>query len=134
MPRQLLLVLAIFTAAAQTKPTALVERVKDTGFIQLQAPSFERLTPREKALTYWLTQAAIAIDPIIYDQQSAYGLRQKRVLEGIVSHPKGIPAPVFGKDTARGHIWMFAAGRAAANYYILFFSSRYPRRGGGSAE
>ncbi|MBS1874662.1 MAG: peptidase M49 [Acidobacteria bacterium] len=97
MPRQLLLVLAISTAAAQTKPTALVERVKDTGFIQLQAPSFERLTPREKALTYWLTQAAIAIDPIIYDQQSAYGLRQKRVLEGIVSHPKGIPAPVFGK-------------------------------------
>lgn len=97
MPRLAIFFCTILSAAAQPKPGALVERVNDTAFIQLEAPSFSRLTPREQALAYWLSQAAIAIDPIIYDQQSAYGLRQKRVLEGIVSHSKGIPAPVIAK-------------------------------------
>jgi dipeptidyl-peptidase-3 len=85
------------TLAAQDHPNALVTRVGDTGFIQLQADSFRQLTPREQALAYWLTQAAIAIDPIIYDQQSRWGLRQKRLLEGIVSHSKGVPAPVLSQ-------------------------------------
>src|ERR1017187_3077297 len=68
----------------------VVERVGDTAFVELRAPSFEALTPRQQALAYWLTQASIAIDPIIYDQFSAYGLRQKRLLEEIVAHPEGI--------------------------------------------
>jgi dipeptidyl-peptidase-3 len=68
----------------------LVERVGDTAFIQVRAPSFQTLSPRQQALAYWLTQASIAIDPIIYDQLSAYGLRQKRVLEEIMAHAKGI--------------------------------------------
>jgi hypothetical protein len=58
-------------------------------FIQLRAPSFQALTPRQQALAYWLTQASIAIDPIIYDQFSAYGLRQKRLLEEIMAHSQG---------------------------------------------
>jgi dipeptidyl-peptidase III len=71
----------------------LVERVGNTGFIQLEADSFQKLSPRQQTLAYWLSQASIAIDPIIYDQDSAWGLRQKRLLEGIVSatgsaHPK----------------------------------------------
>src|SRR5205085_7724701 len=37
-------------------------------------------------LAYWLSQAAIANDPIIYDQFSAYGLRQKRLFEGVIAH------------------------------------------------
>jgi dipeptidyl-peptidase III len=68
----------------------LVERVGDTAFIQLHAPSFEKLTPRQQALGYWLTQASIAIDPIIYDQLSAYGLREKRILEEVMARPAGI--------------------------------------------
>ena len=68
----------------------VVERVGDTAFVQLHAPSFQALSPRQQALAYWLTQASIAIDPIIYDQLSAYGLRQKRLLEGIMAHPDGI--------------------------------------------
>ena len=66
----------------------LVERVGDTGFIQLQARSFATLTDKQKELAYWLSQASIAIDPIIYDQLSRWGLRQKRLLEGIVAHPR----------------------------------------------
>jgi dipeptidyl-peptidase III len=63
---------------------ALVDRVGSTGFIQLEAESFKKLSPRQQALAYWLTQASIAIDPIIYDQNSRFGLRQKRLLEAIV--------------------------------------------------
>jgi dipeptidyl-peptidase III len=73
----------------------LVERVGDTAFVQLHAPSFQALSPRHQALAYWLTQASIAIDPIIYDQLSGYGLRQKRLLEEIMARPKGVdPAPM----------------------------------------
>lgn len=75
----------------------LVERVGDTAFIQLHAPSFQALSPRQQALAYWLTQASIAIDPIIYDQLSAYGLRQRRLLEEIVARPKGIDPAAMAK-------------------------------------
>ena len=78
----------------------MAERVGSTGFLQLEADSFNRLTPREQALAYWLSQAAIAIDPIIYDQLSRYGLREKRLLEALVSHPQGIKPEVMAKITA----------------------------------
>ncbi len=78
-------------------PGELVDRVGNTGFVQIHAGSFNDLSPREKELAYWLTEAAIAIDPIIYDQLSWYGLRQKRLLEEIVSHPEGIDAATMTK-------------------------------------
>src|SRR3954468_4442415 len=77
-----LLVLASGLYAAD----ALVDRVDSTGFVQLQAESFKQLTPKQQTLVYWLTRASIAIDPINYDQNSAFGLRQKRVLEEIMRH------------------------------------------------
>jgi dipeptidyl-peptidase-3 len=86
------------TEAAPAK-NPLVDRVADTGFIQLEAPSFKELTPRQQALAYWLSQAAIAIDPIIYDQVSAYGLREKRLLEEIVAHPQGLDPEAARKIT-----------------------------------
>jgi dipeptidyl-peptidase-3 len=72
----------------------LVDRVGDVGFIQLQAESFRQLSPRQQELAYWLTQASIAIDPIFYDQLSAYGLRQKRLLEEIVAHRSAVDPAV----------------------------------------
>ena len=75
----------------------VVERVGDTAFVQLHAPSFPALSPRQQALAYWLTQASMAIDPIFYDQASAYGLRQKRLLEEIVAHAKGIDPAAMAK-------------------------------------
>ena len=83
--------------SSPTPTTTLVERVADTGFIQLHADSFRQLDARQQALAYWLTQASIAIDPIIYDQLSQYGLRQKRLLEDIVARPAGIPPRTFAK-------------------------------------
>ncbi len=99
----LLLVLMMFTLVtpALCQPdnaaTTVVERVGDTAFIQLRAPSLQALSPRQQALAYWLTQASIAIDPIIYDQLSAYGLQQKRLLEEIMARPKGIDPAAMAK-------------------------------------
>jgi dipeptidyl-peptidase-3 len=80
--------------------STLVERVGSTGFMQLDADSFNKITPREQFLAYWLSQASIAIDPIIYDQLSRYGLREKRLLEAVVAHPEGIKPDVMAKITA----------------------------------
>jgi dipeptidyl-peptidase III len=70
-----------FAAAMAAQDDALADRVGNTGFVQLTAESFAKLTPREQALAYWLSQASIATDPIIYGQLSRFGLRQKRLLE-----------------------------------------------------
>jgi dipeptidyl-peptidase-3 len=92
-------VLALILAAASpaAENSFLVDRVGSTGFVQLEAESFQSLPLREQTLAYWLTQAAIAIDPINYDQNSAWGLRQKRLLEEILLHPQGINPQVMRK-------------------------------------
>src|SRR5213080_4310846 len=108
---RIVLALAIVAIADTVNP--LVERVGDTGFIQLEADSFSRLDARQQALAYWLTQASIAIDPIIYDQLSQYGLRQKRVLEEIVARPAGIPPQTFAK--IREFALLFWANRGNHN-------------------
>jgi dipeptidyl-peptidase-3 len=92
----LLLALAVLAAAQdKTAPGALVDRVGSTGFVQVRAESFRALQPRQQILAYWLTQASIAIDPIIYDQNSRFGLRQKRILDAIAAHPDAIDARVL---------------------------------------
>ncbi len=78
----------------------LVERVGTTGFLQLEAASFRDISPQQQALAYWLTQASIAINPIIYDQMSRFGLRQKRVLETIVAHPDSVDKASLDKILA----------------------------------
>ena len=100
-------------AAQQAPKSPLVERVDDTGFIQLQAPSFAQLDAKQKAVAYWLTQAAIAIDPIIYDQLSRFGLRQKRLLEGIVAHQAAVSPASFSK--LRTYALLFWANRGNHN-------------------
>src|SRR2546428_8033969 len=101
------------SSSPTTAATPLVERVADTGFIQLQADSFRQLDARQQALAYWLTQASIAIDPIIYDQLSQYGLREKRLLEEIVARPAGIPPQTFAK--LREFALLFWANRGNHN-------------------
>jgi dipeptidyl-peptidase-3 len=81
---------------AQARP----DRVGSTGFVQLEAESFHHLSPPQQALAYWLSQASIAIHPIIFDQVSRFGLRQKRILELIVAHPEGIDRTVYAKVVA----------------------------------
>ncbi|HMF94232.1 MAG TPA: hypothetical protein VKE96_08065 [Vicinamibacterales bacterium] len=106
---------AIAALCAQTPPasSSMVERVEDTGFIQIQAPSFGALDSRQQQLAYWLTQASIAIDPIVYDQLSQYGLRGKRLLEGIIGHPAGVAPATLAK--IRRFALLFWANRGNHN-------------------
>src|SRR3954469_12318713 len=100
-------------AQEKAAPTPLVARVADTGFIQLRADSFRQLDARQQALAYWLTQAAIAIDPIIYDQLSQYGLPQKGLLEEIMARPSGLPPQTAAK--IREFALLFWANRGNHN-------------------
>src|SRR5258708_38190872 len=58
--------------AEQRSP--LVERVGDTGFIQLQAPSFGPLNVKQMQLANWLTHASIALVPIFSHPPARFGL------------------------------------------------------------
>ena len=104
-----LLLLSATLVAQSATDSPVVARVGNTGFIQLKADSFSQLTPSQQTVAYWLTEAAIAIDPIIYDQLSQYGIREKRLLEGIVGHSGGIAAAPLDK---------------IRNYALLFFANR----------
>src|SRR6516162_10190786 len=110
--------LAILVAASlgQNQPPAsnrIVERVGDTGFLELQANSFGQLDARHQALAYWLTQASIAIDPVIYDQLSRFGLREKRLLEEIMARPASADPETFKK--IREYALLFWANRGNHN-------------------
>lgn len=86
-------------STAQAPQPSLVARVRDTGFIQLTAESFKSLSLDQKLDAYWLYNAAVAIHPIVYDQNSVYGLREKHLLEGILTHSKGIDPATLKKIT-----------------------------------
>jgi dipeptidyl-peptidase III len=102
------------STGAAAKST-LVERVGSTGFLQLEADSFNKLTAREQTLAYWLSQASIAIDPIIYDQLSRFGLREKRLLEALVAHPEGIKPEVMAKIVAYAKLFWANKGNHNEN-------------------
>src|SRR6185312_5057981 len=99
-----LALIIIFTflpfACAQEHAAAsgsLVARVGTTGFVRVDADSFKSLDARQQELVYWLSRASIAIDPIVYDQFSRFGLRQKRLLEELAAHSKAIDEPARNK-------------------------------------
>ena len=89
--------------------SSLVARVGNTGFVRVDVESFATLDARQRQLAYWLVQASIAIDPIVYDQFSRFGLRQKRLLEEIA-------AAAGGDDSARS--------RKIAEFTRLFWANR----------
>jgi dipeptidyl-peptidase-3 len=93
--------------------TSLVERVSNTGFVRVDAGSFKSLDAKQQQLAYWLTQASIAVDPIVYDQFSRFGLRQKRLLEGIVAHSEHVNPAAAEKITA--YTKLFWANRGNHN-------------------
>ena len=96
-------------------PSPLVDRVGQTGFLQLQAESFKDLPPQQKALAFWLSMAAIAVNPIIYDQNSYYGLELKHLLEQIITHARGIDPAALKKIT--DYTKLFWANRGNHNAF-----------------
>jgi len=73
----------------------LLERVQDVAVLQLYADGLERLSPKEKIFAYYLYKAAVAGRDICYDQNHKDALEIRDLLEGIVTHPAGIPKEVL---------------------------------------
>jgi dipeptidyl-peptidase-3 len=88
---------ALLLSVAGWAADPLVDRVDTTAFIQIEANSFTTLSPRQQALAWWLSQASIAIDPIIYDQLSRFGLQQKRLLEAVVTNKDKVDPAIYAK-------------------------------------
>ena len=98
-------------------PSSLVARVRDTGFLQVTADAFNDLSPDQKLDAYWLSMAAIAINPIAYDQNSAYGLQEKHLLEAILTHPNGIDPAVL-QENHRIHDAFLGQSRQSQRLYL----------------
>ncbi|MBI4168685.1 MAG: peptidase M49 [Acidobacteria bacterium] len=72
----------------------LLETVGEFAVARLYADGFEDLSPRERALAYYLCRAAIAGRDIFYDQMGRDGLEVRDLLEEILTHPREIPGDV----------------------------------------
>ncbi len=59
------------------------ESFADLQVLRYQVPGFDKLSPKEKELVYYLYEAAMCGRDIIYDQKSKYGLTLRKTLEAI---------------------------------------------------
>src|SRR4051812_46008989 len=89
----LLVLTALPGRAAAAPPSPQVERIGPRSFLQVETPSFAKLPLSQKIVAYHLTQAAIQLDPIFYDQMATYGLTAKRLLGALVERPERLPEP-----------------------------------------
>ena len=66
-----------------------VDRFADIEVLRYKVPDFEKLTPKQKAFVYYLTEAAIYGRDILWDQNNAANLQLRTVLEKIYTGYKG---------------------------------------------
>ncbi|MDP2087815.1 MAG: dihydrofolate reductase [Flavobacteriaceae bacterium] len=65
------------------------EQFADVQVLRYQIPDFDKLTPKQKELVYYLTQAGLAGRDIIYDQNYRYNLKIRRTFEHIYTTYQG---------------------------------------------
>lgn len=65
------------------------EQFADLGILRYTIPGFDKLTAKQKALVYYLTQAGYCGRDIIYDQNYRYNLEIRKALENIVTKYAG---------------------------------------------
>ncbi|MDE6488588.1 MAG: dipeptidyl peptidase 3, partial [Paramuribaculum sp.] len=61
----------------------------DIEVLRYPVPGFEELTPDQKKLIYYLTEAALAGRDILWDQNNRYNLQLRSLLENIYTNYKG---------------------------------------------
>lgn len=67
----------------------VVDRFADIQVLRYQVPGFEDLSLRQKMLIYHLNEAALYGRDILWDQNGAYNLEIRRLLENIYTYYKG---------------------------------------------
>ncbi|MDE7401819.1 MAG: dipeptidyl peptidase 3 [Muribaculaceae bacterium] len=63
-----------------------VDRFADIEVLRYEVPEFQRLTPQQRVMIYYLSQAAQMGRDIIWDQNGAYNLQIRQLLEQIYSN------------------------------------------------
>ncbi len=66
-----------------------VDQFADLRIIRYQIPGFEELTPKQKELVYYLSEAALCGRDIIFDQNFKYNLAIRRTLEAVANGYSG---------------------------------------------
>jgi dipeptidyl-peptidase-3 len=61
----------------------MAESFADLQVLRYQVPDFEKLSPKEKELAYYLYEATLSGRDIIYDQKSKHGILLRKVIEAI---------------------------------------------------
>jgi dipeptidyl-peptidase-3 len=76
-----------------------LEQIDDAAVVQLYADGFSELAPHDKILVWHLYLAARAGRDIYFDQRYRHSLAMRDILEEILTHSEGIPAPVVAELT-----------------------------------
>jgi dipeptidyl-peptidase-3 len=66
-----------------------VDQFADLRILRYQVPGFEKLTPAQKELVYYLSEAALCGRDIITDQNYKHNLKIRRTLDAVVEGYKG---------------------------------------------
>ncbi|MCM1163795.1 MAG: dipeptidyl peptidase 3 [Muribaculaceae bacterium] len=77
------------TAGADNNFDYTVDRFADIEVLRYKVPGFEELTPRQRILIYYLTEAAIAGRDILWDQNGRYNLAIRDLIENVYSNYQG---------------------------------------------
>lgn len=99
MKKTILLFLAAIALAscgnkkAQTPSTEdfsyMVDQFADLGILRYRVPDFENLTPQQKGLVYYLTEAGLWGRDILADQNCKHNLVIRRTCEDVYNHYEG---------------------------------------------
>ena len=76
-------------AAAAAEFEWKVDQFADLQVLRYQVPGFEALTPAQKELVYYLSEAALCGRDIFFDQNYRHNLRIRRTLDAVVQGYKG---------------------------------------------
>ncbi|MCH5225843.1 MAG: dihydrofolate reductase [Muribaculaceae bacterium] len=66
-----------------------VDRFADIEVLRYEVPEFDRLTPQQRVMLYYLSQAAQTGRDIIWDQNGKYNLQIRKLLENIYTNFSG---------------------------------------------
>lgn len=77
------------TAAEDKNFNYHVDRFADIEVLRYEVPEFDRLTPQQRIMIYYLSQAAQAGRDIIWDQNGKYNLQIRKLLENIYTNFSG---------------------------------------------
>lgn len=110
----------------------VVEQFADLEILRYKVPGFDELTLKQKELVYYLTQAALEGRDILFDQNGAYNLRIRHMLEAVYTHYTGDRSvPDFQElEVYLKRVW-FSSGihhHYGADKFVPGFSEEYLKK------